>query len=84
MNMPRRAPYLSGVHSAQVVTSKGPADAPIGASQLETNRSVTIPAAAEFIVRRCFYQLADRIRDGFYITFYLFGYGDEEAQARQR
>lgn len=43
-----------------------------------------IPAAAEFIVRRCFYHLADRIRDGFYITFYLFGYGDEEAQARQR
>ena len=24
------------------------------------------------------------MRDGFYITFYLFGYGDDEAQARQR
>jgi hypothetical protein len=24
------------------------------------------------------------VRDGFYITFYLFGYGDDEAEARQR
>ena len=37
-----------------------------------------IPAAAELIIRRCFYHVADEIRDGFYITFYLFGYGDDE------
>ncbi len=43
-----------------------------------------IPAAAELIIRRCFYHLADGIRDGFYVTFYLFGYGDDELQARQR
>jgi hypothetical protein len=43
-----------------------------------------IPAAAELLIRRCFYQVSDETRDGFYITFYLFGYGDEEAQARQR
>jgi hypothetical protein len=43
-----------------------------------------IPAAAELILRRCFYPLADGIRDGFYVTFYLFGYGDDELQARQR
>jgi len=24
------------------------------------------------------------MREGFYITFYLFGYDDDEAQARQR
>jgi hypothetical protein len=41
-----------------------------------------IPAAAEFIVRRCFYSGGKT--SGFYITFYLFGYGDDEAQARQR
>jgi hypothetical protein len=40
-----------------------------------------IPAAAEFIIRRAYYQPP---RDGFYITFYLFGYGDDEPQARQR
>jgi hypothetical protein len=43
-----------------------------------------IPAAAELIIRRCFYHMADGIRDGFYVTFYLFGYGDDELQARQR
>ena len=43
-----------------------------------------IPAAAEFLVRRCYYHDAEGIRDGFYITFYLFGYGDGEAQSRQR
>ena len=43
-----------------------------------------IPATAEFVARRCYYHLADGIRDGFYITFYLFGYGKDEPQARQR
>jgi hypothetical protein len=40
-----------------------------------------IPAAAEFLIRRAYYP---QDRDGFYITFYLFGYGDDEPQARQR
>jgi hypothetical protein len=43
-----------------------------------------IPAAAELIIRRCFYHLTERLRDGFYVTLYLFGYGDDELQARQR
>lgn len=43
-----------------------------------------IPAAAELIVRRCFYHNIPGMPDGFYITFYLFGYGDDEPQARQR
>jgi len=43
-----------------------------------------IPAAAEFLVRRCHYHHEDETRDGFYITFYLFGYGDDEPQAQQR
>jgi hypothetical protein len=47
-------------------------------------RAPEIPAAAELIIRRCFYQTVSELRDGFYITFYLFGYGDEEAQARQQ
>ena len=42
-----------------------------------------IPAAAEFLVRRCYYHDENGIRDGFYITFYLFGYGDDKVQARQ-
>jgi len=43
-----------------------------------------IPAAAEFLIRRCYYHADAEVRDGLYITFYLFGYGDDEAAARQR
>jgi hypothetical protein len=43
-----------------------------------------IPAAVEFLIRRCFYHVAGEIHEGFYITLYLFGYGDDEPQARQR
>jgi hypothetical protein len=43
-----------------------------------------IPAAVELIIRRCFYHSAEGMRDGFYVTFYHFGYGDDEPQARQR
>jgi hypothetical protein len=43
-----------------------------------------IPAAVELLIRRCFYHVASEIQEGFYITLYLFGYGDDEPQARQR
>jgi hypothetical protein len=43
-----------------------------------------IPAAAELLIRRFYYHAGQEIRDGFFITFYLFGYGDEPLQARQR
>jgi hypothetical protein len=44
-----------------------------------------IPAAAEFLVRRCYYSLSGgEARAGFYITFYLFGYGNDEMGARQQ
>ena len=52
-------------------------------------RAPDIAAAAEFLIRRCFYHEEEEmpgqeeIRDGFYITFYLFGYGKDEAQSRQ-
>jgi len=43
-----------------------------------------IAAATEFLIRRCYYHEKSEILDGFYITFYLFGYGDDEPQARRR
>ncbi|MBZ5704332.1 MAG: hypothetical protein LAN63_03195 [Acidobacteriia bacterium] len=43
-----------------------------------------IPAAAEFLIRRCYFHQQQETRDGFYLTFYLFGYGNEQAQARQQ
>lgn len=42
-----------------------------------------IPAAAELMIRRCYYHEGEEVREGFYITLYLFGYGDDEPQARQ-
>jgi hypothetical protein len=43
-----------------------------------------IPAAAELLIRRCFRHESDGTHEGFYITCYVFGYGDDESQARQR
>jgi hypothetical protein len=45
------------------------------------------PISCEFTVRRCWFhdELAgDDLTPGFYVTFYLFGYGSDEAQARAR
>lgn len=47
-------------------------------------RAPEISAAVEFIVRRCAYHLADTVKDGFYLTFYLYGYGADDKEARQR
>jgi hypothetical protein len=43
-----------------------------------------MPAAAEFIVRRCYFHVEEEIAKGFYITFYLSGFGDDEEPARHR
>lgn len=58
-------------------------------------RAPDIPSAAEFIVRRCLYGTDaagsevpsgnnSGAQEGFYVTFYLFGYGDDEDEARRR
>ena len=45
-------------------------------------RGPEMPASAEFLVRRCFFA-DDREPDGFYITCYVFGYSDNEEDARK-
>jgi hypothetical protein len=47
-------------------------------------RAPDIPASAEFFLRRCYYHEGHNVRDGFYVTLYLFGYGNDEAKARQQ
>jgi hypothetical protein len=48
-------------------------------------RAPEIPASAEFLIRRCYYNYDDdRMRDGFYITVYIFGYGGYESRARKQ
>jgi hypothetical protein len=55
------------------------------ASDLRTIRTDE-PIACEFIVRRCWYHPDSRPDDeaepGLYVTLYVFGYGDDEAEAR--
>ena len=41
------------------------------------------PAAAEFLMRRCYFG-SELSEDGFYITCYVFGYSDDEKEARRR
>lgn len=43
-----------------------------------------IPAAAEFLIRRCYVRGEGETQEGIYLTFYQFGYGEDDAQARQR
>ncbi|MGH9579846.1 MAG: hypothetical protein ACRD2R_02535 [Terriglobales bacterium] len=46
-----------------------------------------IPAAAEFVVRRCTYHPEEpraTAHVGYCVTFYLYGYGDDESDARRR
>ncbi|HSE50113.1 MAG TPA: hypothetical protein VLA96_12975 [Terriglobales bacterium] len=49
-------------------------------------RAPEISAAAEFIIRRCYYRVAGDgdSETGYCITFYLYGYGDDEDEARRR
>ena len=47
-------------------------------------RGPEIPASAEFLLRRCYYHNQETADDGFYVTFYLFGYGEDEAKARRQ
>jgi hypothetical protein len=44
-----------------------------------------VNASAEFIVRRCYYHQpgTEETISGFYLTFYLFGYGNDEDEAQQ-
>jgi hypothetical protein len=41
------------------------------------------PSAAEVCVRRCYFGEEGDVREGFYCTLYVSGYGNDEASARQ-
>lgn len=47
-------------------------------------RAPEISDSAEFLLRRCFLHENDDIREGYYVTFYLFGFGQDEAEARRQ
>ena len=43
-----------------------------------------IPAAAELFLRRCFFHEGESVREGYYLTFYVFGFGEDESHARKQ
>ena len=45
-------------------------------------RTPETPSAAEVCVRRCYFGTDDRVREGFYFTLYVSGYGKDDAGAR--
>lgn len=48
------------------------------------HRAPQISAAAEFILRRAHFEESSDLQEGFYFTFELAAYGDDEDDARQR
>jgi hypothetical protein len=46
-------------------------------------RAPETPSAAELCVRRCYFAEGDGVREGFYCTLYVSGYGSDGASARQ-
>src|SRR5947199_3647618 len=43
-----------------------------------------IAAAAEFVIRRCYFHQRTETREGVYITLYLLGYADDQELALER
>ena len=46
-------------------------------------RTPETPSAAEVCVRRCYFVEEGSVREGYYCTFYVSGYGNDEASARR-
>jgi hypothetical protein len=46
-------------------------------------RTPETPSSAEVCVRRCYFGKEGGVRDGFYCTLYVSGYGNDESSARQ-
>ena len=46
-------------------------------------RAPEIPSAVEACVRRCFVDPNSEMQEGFYVTLYISGYGNDEAAARR-
>jgi hypothetical protein len=47
-------------------------------------RAPEMPASAEIIIRRAHYEDApEQVREGFYFTVYVFGFGEDEDESRQ-
>src|ERR1700687_3670723 len=46
-------------------------------------RAPEMRASAEICVRRCFFGESEETREGFYFTFYVYGFGEDESAAQK-
>jgi hypothetical protein len=78
------ASYVDVVFSALDVQQSLPNHEQFARKLVDLLRRVPeTPAAAEVCVRRCYFAEAGGIREGFYCTLYVSGYGKDSAGARQ-
>jgi hypothetical protein len=79
------ASYVDVVFSAIDARLSLPAHEQFARTLVESLRRLPeIRAAAEVCVRRCFFAQQDGVREGFYCTLYVSGYGPDEGSARQQ
>jgi len=82
-SLPQSSLRHSSVHQSSLRESL-PAHEQFARKLVELLRRVPeIPSAAEVCVRRCFFGEDGGVREGFYCTVYVSGYGNDSASARQ-
>jgi hypothetical protein len=78
------ASYMDVVFSDKVARLALPAHEQFARKLVELlRRAPETPSAAEVCVRRCYYGEDQGVREGFYCTLYLSGYGNDQARARE-
>jgi hypothetical protein len=82
-SLPQSSLRHSSVHQSSLRESL-PAHEQFARKLVELLRRVPeTPSAAEVCVRRCFFGEDGGVREGFYCTVYVSGYGNDSASARQ-
>ena len=77
--------YVDVFYSRREDQASFPAHEALGQSLERLLRKVPeISGAVEIILRRCYFQRDGMVAEGFALTLYVFGYGDDEEEARRR
>jgi hypothetical protein len=87
-SLPQSSVHPSSVHQSSLRQSSLreslPAHEQFARKLIELLRRVPeTPSAAEVCVRRCYFGEDGGVREGFYCTLYVSGYGNDSASARQ-
>lgn len=77
--------YVDVVFHQRAPQESFPIHEAFGARLIELlKRAPELPAAVEVMIRRAHFESSDgEVREGYYFTVYVFGYGDDEQDAQQ-